>query len=459
MKIKQFQDKPLAHYSYAIVSEGKMALVDPARNPMPYYKYAEENNAKIVAVFETHPHADFVSSHLQIHKETGATIYVSKLVGANYPHKTFDDGDTLKFGKITFSAINTPGHSPDGITIIAKDENEKHAMFSGDTLFIGDVGRPDLRENAGNMRATREKLAKSMYDTVQTKFNHLPDDTLLYPAHGAGSLCGKNMSTDSSSTLGNERIGNWAFKKQTEQQFVEYILSDQPFIPSYFGYNVDINKNGASIFDKNIGDVSLMIGIDSLPENSLIIDVRDETEFKKNHLLGSINIMARDEDDKVETWLGAIVKPNEKFYLVLNSITDRDEVIERIAKIGYETQIEAVVTLADKSFTKSDEFNFENFNKNKDAYTIIDIRNKSEVAEGKFFQNAINIPLNELRDSKDSIPTNKPIIVHCAGGYRSTSGSSIVANMIDNVAVLDLSQKVNDFKNGNDLKIIADATN
>src|SRR5690606_32815083 len=169
---------------------------------------------------------------------------------------------------ITFSAINTPGHSPDGITIIAKDENEKHAMFSGDTLLIGDVGRPDLRENAGNMRATREKLAKSMYDTVQTKFNHLPDDTLLYPAHGAGSLCGKNMSTDSSSTLGNERIGNWAFKKQTEQQFVEYILSDQPFIPSYFGYNVDINKNGASIFDKNIGDVSLMIGIDSLPENS-----------------------------------------------------------------------------------------------------------------------------------------------------------------------------------------------
>lgn len=447
MTIKQFQDVPLAHYSYAIISEGKMALVDPARDPMPYYKYAEENNAKIVAVFETHPHADFVSSHFQIHKETGATIYVSKLVGASYPHKTFDDGDTVTLGKTLFSAINTPGHSPDGITIIAKDENDKHVMFSGDTLFIGDVGRPDLREKAGNMRATRKKLAQSMYNTIQHKFNHLPDETILYPAHGAGSLCGKNMSTDSSSTLGNERIGNWAFKKQTEQQFVDHILSDQPFIPSYFGYNVDINKNGASIFGKNVGDVPLMLCVDNLPDNSLIIDVRDETVFKKNHIPGSINIMARGEDDKVETWLGAIVKPEEKFYLVLNSIHDKDEIVARIAKIGYETQIEAVVTLSDEaSFKKVEEIDLEHFVKNKDAYSIIDIRNRSEVAEGKYFDNAINIPLNELRDSKDQIPTNKPIVVHCAGGYRSTSGTSIVENMVTEVNVYDLSQRINDFK-------------
>lgn len=446
MKIKQFQDKPLAHYSYAIVSEGKMALVDPARNPFPYYKYAEENNAKIVAVFETHPHADFVSSHLQIHKETGATIYVSKLVGANYPHKAFDDGDSLTLGKTTFFSINTPGHSPDGITIIAKDEKEKYAMFSGDTLFIGDVGRPDLREKAGNMKAKREELAKNMFHTIQTKFNHLPDETLVYPAHGAGSLCGKNMSSDSSSTLGNERIGNWAFKKQTEEQFVNTILSDQPFIPSYFGFDVDINKEGAKNFEKAIGNVSLKIAVDSLPENSLVIDVRDEADFKKNHIAGSINIMARNEDDKVETWLGAIVKPEEKFYLVINSVKDRNEIIERIAKIGYESQIIAIVTLSEKSKEKSESFDFENFKKNKEKYTIIDIRNKSEVSEGKFFENAINIPLNELRDSKDKIPTNKPIVVHCAGGYRSTSGSSILDNMINEVNVFDLSEKVNDFK-------------
>ena len=226
MKVIQFEDKPLAHYSYAIISGNDIALVDPARDPKPYYKLAEKHKAKIKAVFETHPHADFVSSPLQIHKETGAKIYVSKMVGANYPHTTFDDGDKLKLGDVTFSAINTPGHSPDSITIIAKDI-EDYAMFSGDTLFIGDVGRPDLREKAGNMKAKREELAKSMYQTMQTKFNDLPDRTVVYPAHGAGSLCGKNMSTDASSTLGRERKENWAFKNLTEDEFVNHILTDQ----------------------------------------------------------------------------------------------------------------------------------------------------------------------------------------------------------------------------------------
>ena len=447
MIIKQFQDIPLAHYSYAIVSEGKMALVDPARNPMPYYKYAEDNNAKIVAVFETHPHADFVSSHFQIHIETGATIYVSKHVGANYPHQAFDDGDTLQVGKITFSSINTPGHSPDSITIIAKDERGKQGMFSGDTLFIGDVGRPDLREKAGNMKATREKLAKSMYDTIQNKFNHLPDDTILYPAHGAGSLCGKNLSTASSSTLGNERAGNWAFKKQTEEQFVDYILSDQPFIPAYFEHNVDINKNGASNFDKNIGAIPLKINVNSLPKRYLIIDVRDEADFKKNHLPDSINIMARNQEDKLETWLGSIVKPDEKFYLVINSINDKAEILERISKIGYETQIRSVVTLSDNAFLKTDALDLEYFKRDMDAYSIIDIRNKSELsAEGKFFENAINIPLNELRDSREVIPTNKPIVVHCAGGYRSAAGSSIIENLPEAVTVFDLGDDIEHFK-------------
>ncbi len=446
MIIKQFQDKPLAHYSYTIISEGKMALVDPARNPMPYYRYAEENNAKIVAVFETHPHADFISSHLQIHKETGATIYASKLVDADYPHQTFDDGDIFKLGKVTFSAMNTPGHSPDGITIIAKDDKDKYVMFSGDTLFIGDVGRPDLREKSGNMKATREKLAKSMYHTIQNKFDHLPDETLVYPAHGAGSLCGKNMSSDASSTLGNERTGNWAFKEQTEEEFVDFILKDPPFIPSYFGYDVDINKHGARNFGESIGNIPLMIGVKELPQNSLVIDVRDEADFKMNHLPNSINIMARSEDDKIETWLGTIVKPEENFYVVINSVDDREDVLERIAKIGYEGQVKAVITLTKKSLEKSDTFDFESFNKNKEAYTIIDIRNKSEVSEGKFFESAIPIPLNELRNSKDDIPTDKPIVVHCEGGYRSATGSSIVASMVDKVNVFDLGEKVKKFQ-------------
>lgn len=445
MNITQFEDKPLAHYSYAIISDNKMAIIDPSRDPKPYYKLAEKENAKIVAVFETHPHADFVSSHFQIHKETGATIFVSKLVGANYPHKTFDDGDVFNLGSVQFSAINTPGHSPDSITIIAKN-NADYAMFSGDTLFIGDVGRPDLREKAGNMKVKREELAKSMYQTMQTKFNDLPDNTIVYPAHGAGSLCGKNMSKDASSTLGREREENWAFKNLSENDFVNHILKDQPFIPSYFGYNVDINKVGAKDYEKAISEANFQFKIDDFKDNALIIDVRNEADFKKNHLKGSINIMAKTENDKFETWLGSIVKPEEAFYVVLNSVEEKDEILHRIAKIGYEDQLQGILTLDDSSFESTEKIDLSDFKNNPNQYTIIDIRNKSEVEEGKFFENAISIPLNELRDSENQIPTDKPIVVHCAGGYRSAAGSSIISNLKNDTKVYDLSDAVSEFK-------------
>lgn len=447
MDIIQLQDKPLAHYSYAIISNHEMAIVDPSRDPKPYYELAEKHNAKIIAVFETHPHADFVSSHLQIHKETGAKIYASKLVDANYPHQSFDDGDAIKVGNVTFSAINSPGHSPDSITIIAKDAANNYAMFSGDTLFIGDVGRPDLREKAGNMKAKREDLAKSMYHTIKNKFTHLPDETIVYPAHGAGSLCGKNMSDDASSTLGKERKENWAFQDLTETEFVKTILEDQPFIPSYFGFNVDINKEGATNFDTAFSNIPLKFGITDFKKDAhLIIDVRSASNYKKNHLEGSINIIAETDADKLETWLGAIVKPKEDFHLVIDSITDKETVLSRIAKIGYEKQIKSVITLGADTFKTFESLDLQNFKNNPTEYTIIDIRNKSEVAEGKFFENAISIPLNELRNSKEEIPTNKPIVVHCAGGYRSAAGSSIISKLIDSVPVYDLSDDVNDFK-------------
>ena len=446
MNIKQFEDKPLAHYSYAILSGNKIALVDPSRNTTPYYTYAEEHQAEIVAVFETHPHADFVSSHLQIHSETGAQVFASKLVGADYPHTTFDDGDHFKMGDITFSAINTPGHSPDSISIYATDDKDHHAVFTGDTLFIGDVGRPDLREKAGNMKAKREELAQAMYHTMQHKYNHLPDKTLVYPAHGAGSLCGKNMSSDSSSTLGNERVSNWAFKDLTEAEFVKHILSDPPFIPSYFGFDVDINKNGAEILEKNLGAIPFLLGVSKLEEDILVVDTRDESKFKKGHLPNAINIMARHENDKIETWLGAIVQPKERFYLVIDSVKNRREILERVAKIGYEQQVKAVLTLSETSKKASDTLDFDAFKKYPENYTIIDIRNKSEFKDVRFFENALNLPLHELRQRIAEIPTKKPIVVHCAGGYRSAAGSSIIAKELKEHTVLDLSDKINEFK-------------
>ncbi|WP_405199040.1 rhodanese-like domain-containing protein [Christiangramia sp. LLG6405-1] len=446
MDIKQFKDEPLAHYSYAIVSEGKMALVDPSRNPMQYYSYAESKNAKIVAIFETHPHADFISGHMQIHQETGATIYTSEMVGADYPHQGFDDGDSFEIGKITFSAINTPGHSPDSITVVAKEDKDT-ALFTGDTLFIGNVGRPDLREKAGNMTAKRKELASDMYHTIKNKFTDLPDDALVYPAHGAGSLCGKNMSDDSSSTLGNERQGNWAFKEQTEEEFIEEILKDQPFIPSYFGFDVDVNKTGPENVQRTkwSNEVRLYV-TEKEDEDMLVVDTRDEETFKNGHLSNSINIMCRSEKDKFETWLGAIVKPQEAFYLVIESVDQLEEVLERAAKIGYEKQIKGVYTLGEDLSVESREFDLEDFKNNQNNYTIVDIRNTSEVNEGKFFEDAIAVPLNELREEHIEIPSHKPVVVHCAGGYRSAAGSSILENIFEATRVYDLSDDIKEFK-------------
>lgn len=445
MLIKQFTDKALAHYSYAILSGQEIALVDPARNPKPYYEFAEKHNAKIKAVFETHPHADFISSHYQIHKETGAIIYVSKDLGADYPHETFDEGDTLTLNSVEYSAINTPGHSPDSISILAKDTTgSKEALFTGDTLFIGDVGRPDLREDAGNMKATRESLAKDMYNTIKHKFSKLSDGVLIYPAHGAGSLCGKNMSDASSSTLGNERIGNWAFKTQTEEEFVNELLSDQPFIPSYFGFDVDTNKKGPKDLMSSIWSVSLKLNQSNINDNHLIIDTR-EYDGQSDHLPNSVNIMARDENDTFETWLGAIVKPNEKFYLIINSIDDYQYILDRVTRIGYEQQIISVITLAKDFKKESKDLDLDEFKANPDDFTIIDIRNHSEVAEGKIFENALHHPLNDLRESAKNISDDKPIVVHCAGGYRSRAGYGIIKNVKPKADVYDLSFAVSDF--------------
>lgn len=442
MNIKQFEYSPLAHYSYAIISDGEMAIIDPERNPLQYYELAQEHNVKITAVIETHPHADFVSSHLQIHEETGATIYNSEKLGADYPYSPFDEGKTLSLGNIKLTAINTPGHSPDSITIVAKDENEI-ALFTGDTLFIGDVGRPDLREKSGNMKAKRQELAEMMYHTIQNKFKDIPDDALVYPAHGAGSLCGKNLSSKSSSTLGNERAGNWAFKKQTKEEFVNYILDSQPFIPSYFGFNVELNKNGAKNIRKANAEVEFKFNV--APEG-MLVDIRNASEFKKGHLPGSINIQADSPNDKFETWLGSIIEPEEKFNVVIDNPYELDAVLERVSKIGYESQLQSVITLDENYVEKSYTLDLNDFKKNPSNYTIVDIRNKSEINEGKYFDSALAHPLNNLRHSYNEIPKDKPIVVHCAGGYRSAAGSSLLQKLFKDARVMDLGDNIKEFK-------------
>ena len=444
MEIKQFEDKNLAHYSYSILSdcEKKIVLIDPSRNIEPYLAYAKMQQAAIIGVIETHPHADFVSGHLELSQVTGAIIYGSKLLGASYPQKGFDDGDILEFGKIRLKALNTPGHSPDSISIVLEHDGNEKAVFTGDTLFIGDCGRPDLREKAGNVTAKTKELAKQMYHSLRDKLMVLDNKVIVYPAHGAGTLCGKALSEASQGTIGAEKMTNWSLQDISEGQFVKTLLEDQPFIPKYFTYDVELNINGATELKTALRQIP--VNTKSKPANSqiYIVDARPEKEFKKGHLPGSINIQ---NGGKFETWLGTIIAPEEAFYLIAGNDEILRDLITRAAKIGYESFIEAAFIL-NTGDERMDLIDLDDFKANPNKYTIVDIRNNTETRINPIFAQAINIPLFELRERILEIPFNKPIVVHCAGGYRSAAGSSIVNNAFKGkTKVFDLSENILDF--------------
>ena len=449
MQIKQFEDKNLSHYSYAILSEceKKIILVDPARNTKPYVEYAKAKDAQITGIIETHPHADFVSSHLELHQTTGATIYTSKQVYALYPHQAFDEGQTIQLGKIKLTALNTPGHSPDSISIIVEHEGKQKAVFTGDTLFIGDCGRPDLGEGAGKMQTSRTELARQMYHSLRDKLMKLEDDVTVYPAHGAGTLCGKHLSKESSSTITKEKQTNWCLQEASEEEFVQNLLADQPFIPQYFPFDVELNRKGAAGLQESVDKIRTVDFIDEefisgLDKSLWLIDTRKAEDFKTGHLPHSINLM---EDGKFETWLGSIIKPDEKFYLAGASKEQLQTMLERTAAIGYESKVE-MAFLIESGTVKEEEIDVDEFKNQQQHYTIIDVRNTSEVKDGKLFQNSISIPLAEVRNRIGEIPTDKPIVVHCAGGYRSAAASSLIQSLLNgSVKVLDLGEAVKHF--------------
>jgi glyoxylase-like metal-dependent hydrolase (beta-lactamase superfamily II)/rhodanese-related sulfurtransferase len=450
MQIKQFEDKNLSHYSYAILSESdkKITLIDPARNTKKYLDYAKENYAQIIGIIETHPHADFVSGHLELHKATGATIYTSKDVHALYPHHAFDEGQIIQLGKIKLSAINTPGHSPDSISIVLEHEGKQQAVFTGDTLFIGDCGRPDLREGAGKIQTTRTDLAKQMYHSIRNKLRILEDDIIVYPAHGAGTLCGKNLSKESSSTIAEEKKTNWSLQEATEEEFVKNLLADQPFVPLYFPFDVELNIKGAAGLKESVEKIKTHDNINQKTMSSLdkaiwIIDTRKEEDFKKGHLPHSINLM---EKGKFETWLGSIIKPDEQFYLASDSKEQLETMLERTAAIGYESLVAEVFVIKSGS-EKEEKIDVDVFKNHQQDYTIVDVRNTSEVKEGNIFHNSISIPLAEMRNRVHEIPTDKPIVIHCAGGYRSAAASSIIYSQLNStVKVFDLGEAIKQFQ-------------
>jgi hydroxyacylglutathione hydrolase len=450
MQIKQWEDKNLAQYSYGILSEEvkKLVLIDPSRNLQPYLAYAKEQEATIIGIIETHPHADFISSHLELHQLTGAPIYASPLVGASYPHEAFDEGDSIAFGGIKLSPLDTPGHSPDSITIVLEHEGTPKAVFTGDTLFIGDCGRPDLREGAGNLRGTREELAKQMYHSLRNKLLLLHDDVVLYPGHGVGTLCGKHLSEAPSSTMGQEKMTNWSLQPMSEEEFVQALLKDQPFVPAYFPYDVEVNRKGAAPFRDSVATVATGATISTekdaarLAKDLWVVDARPDSLYKKGHLPHSINLM---EGEKFETWLGSIILPGEGFYLAGKDREQLRRLIERAAAIGYEPQVREAFVL-EQAPVQQAPLDLEAFRQHRADYTIVDVRNPSEVKEGKPFKESRSIPLAELRNKVQDLPTDKPIVVHCAGGYRSAAASSLIQSSLNGgVEVFDMGAAIKEF--------------
>lgn len=432
--VSQFTDPHLAQYGYLIISNNEAAVIDPPRDITPILDALNKASATLKAIIETHPHADFVSGHLELHNTTGAPMYVSKLLGADYDSVPFDTGDSITLGTITLNALNTPGHSPDSISIMLRDEDGKEqVLFSGDTLFVGDVGRPDLRESVGNIQAKREELAGMMYDTVHTVLKPLPDHVVVYPAHGAGTLCGKALGDAPSTTIGEERANNPAFKDMSKEAFITMLTEGQPYIPQYFPFDVRINKAGAPALRESLERIDTLKVI---PSGVLVLDTRSAQQYNAGHIHGALHIA--ESGLRFETWLGTIVAPEEPFVVVVEDDKAVERVLKRIAAIGYEQQVIGVYVGA-AGTECSNPIDLNKLKTDATAYTIVDVRQKNEGEP--VFSNALNIPLNELRSRVSEIPQDKPIAVHCAGGYRSMVAESIIAGVVD-TAVFDIGEYI-----------------
>ncbi len=443
MKVELFYDEGLAHASYMVVSGNEAAIVDPSRDGRQYYEKARELGVAIKWVLETHPHADFVSGHLSIAETTGAKIGISSEANAKFDHVPMNDGDQIRLGEVSFKALYTPGHTPDSMSFLLRDEYENpYAVFSGDCLFIGDVGRPDLLEGSGRAGTSREELARQQYRSLHNQIMTLPDEVLVYPAHGNGSLCGKALSTDRVSTIGRERSTNYAVQPMTEDEFVGVLLADQPFVPKYFGFNVGMNKAGAQNMEAAIAAIPYLPGDFAFPADTVVLDARPEKVYKAGHARGAMNLM---DGTKFETWLGSVLGPNERFYLIVEDKNQGQRLMEKAAKIGYEDHVIGLLEGYSGPKVVSRLLDLDHFRKHPEAYTVVDTRTFSERKTGEVFEHSLHIELSSLRDRYNEVPTDKPIVVHCAGGYRSATGCSILRSNLPDAEIYDLSDAIKSF--------------
>ena len=433
MYIQQLYTGCLSEAAYYIESDGEAAIVDPLRDIETYINLAKERNAVIKYIFETHFHADFVSGHLDLSKKTAAPIIFGPDTITNFPVHIARDGEDFKLGKITLQLIHTPGHTIESSCYLLKDENNQaHSIFTGDTLFVGDVGRPDL--SSGDM--SKEALASIMYDTLQNKILPLSDDILVYPAHGAGSSCGKNMGPNNFSTIGEEKKNNYALQPQSKEAFIKALTDGLAAPPAYFSINAQINKDGYESLDliksKALTPLTVAAFKSKLKSDYTILDTRAADIFTHGFVPGSINIGL---EGRFAEWAGSILSFSQPMLLITEPGKEEETII-RLARVGF-SKMEGYLKGGFNAWKKADEkidliIDVESDELAMDIphdpnLQVIDVRKSAEFTEGHV-KNAINLPLNEMTDLAQiaNFEENQNLYVHCGGGYRSVIACSLL---------------------------------
>jgi glyoxylase-like metal-dependent hydrolase (beta-lactamase superfamily II)/rhodanese-related sulfurtransferase len=435
MKIKQIYTGCIAHAAYYLESNGEVAIFDPLREVQPYIDQATADGAKVKYVFETHFHADFVSGHLDLAAKTGAKIVYGPTAKPGFEAHVATDGEVFNVGKAKVKAIHTPGHTMESTTYLVIDENGKeHGIITGDTLFIGDVGRPDLAQHV-IADLTEDKLAGYLFDSLRNKIIPLSDELIVYPNHGAGSACGKNMSKETTDTLGNQKRTNYALRPDmTKEEFKKELLTGLTAPPGYFPKNVLMNIQGYESLDRvmdrgmralNAADFEVVAN-EELP---LVLDTRPAEVFAKGFIPNSVNIGL---DSNFAMWVGEMVPDIKQAILLVTEPGKEEESIIRLSRVGYDNTIGFLLggfdawKAAGKEVDTVDRISPEEFAKRyPQKPLIIDVRKKSEF-DSEHVVDAINVPLNQISQHLAQFPKDKPFILHCAGGYRSMIAASIL---------------------------------
>lgn len=433
MKIEQIYTGCLAQGAYYIVSNGEAAIVDPLRETQPYIDRLEKDNVKLKYIFETHFHADFVSGHLDLSRKTNAPIVYGPTAKPEFEAIIAEDNQVFEVGNIKIKVLHTPGHTLESSSFLLIDEKKETALFSGDTLFLGDVGRPDLAQKAANM--TQEELAGLLYESLYNKILPLDDDITVYPAHGAGSACGKNMQKETTDSLGNQKKTNYALNQKDKESFIKAVTEGLLPPPAYFGMNVAMNKKGYNSFDEVLSKSLQALSPDEFEEmaehsGALILDVRNNEDFARGFVPQSINIGLKGD---FAPWVGALIVDVQQPILLITDEGEEEETVTRLSRVGFDNVLgflKGGFEAWKNTKKETDSVNrisaqqFEKEIKNKEA-KIIDVRKESEY-NAEHVDQAFNKPLAYINEWISSVDPAEHFYLHCAGGYRSMMAASIL---------------------------------